>query len=87
MTEAVNPLEHSMRGALEPPPGVIPKLVLHDSRIGGVMEKVIICLLVTGALLLARLYAKLCLIKSHGWEDCRCFSRLIPLGLTDLPTH
>lgn len=60
-----------MEGAIEPPPGVTPNLIHPVSlRKYNVLGQTV-CLTISTLLVWMRMYSKLCLIKSVGWEDCK----------------
>lgn len=58
--------------ALPPPPGVIPDLA--NREVPNHFEWIITATLgltFTSILVLIRLYTKILIFKSHGWEDCK----------------
>lgn len=54
-----------------PPPGVTPNFINPYSQRNYSIITLIICLTVGTLLVWIRIYTKLCIIKSHGWEDCK----------------
>lgn len=64
-----NTSRYQILGALPPPPGVIPNF--SKSSLGYVVATVTVCLVVTTLVVWAPLYTVFCILKSHGWADCR----------------
>ena len=66
--------------AMKPPPGVTPNL--EDPPIHLLKERLLtmtMCLTFTVLFVMMRMYTKLFVIKSHGWEDCKYISCAIEL--------
>lgn len=57
--------------ALAPPPGVTPNFVNPYNQNKVTITLISVCLPATTLFLLIRMYSKVRLIKSHGWEDCK----------------
>lgn len=58
--------------AMRPPPGVTPNL--QDPTLHFAKERLltmVLCLTFTAFFVLTRIYTKVWVIKSHGWEDCK----------------
>ena len=55
---------------LKPPPGVIPNFVNPESLRTYWILMMCMCWTFTTLFVALRLYTKLVLTKSHGWEDC-----------------
>lgn len=58
-------------GGLAPPPGVTPNFVNPDSLHTEWVLTISICLVFPTIFIILRMYTKLILIKSLGWEDCK----------------
>lgn len=56
--------------AMTPPQGVTPNFIHPDGILPLVHFTVGMCLGVSSLLLILRLYTRLLIIGSHGWEDC-----------------
>lgn len=56
--------------ALQPPPGVTPHYVITGNPTHTTVVLVAVCVPITAGFVWARMYTKLRLMKSHGWEDC-----------------
>lgn len=66
----------SSEGAIEPPPGITPNFVDPTSMRKYDVFGQSVCLAVSTMLVWMRMYSKLRLIKSVGWEDCKSTARL-----------
>ena len=64
----------TMVGGLPPPPGVVPNFVDPYSLADPIRAVGIFCMVLTTLTTVIRLYTKFCIIKSHGWADCKCNS-------------
>lgn len=58
---------------LQPPPGVTPHLFVPGKSEKTIVVLVAVCVPIATAFVWARMYTRICLIKSHGWEDCESF--------------
>lgn len=66
--------------AMRPPPGVRPNL--KNPSIHFFEERLLtmtLCLTFTTLFVMMRMYTKLFVIKSHGWEDCKLIFYMIEL--------
>lgn len=61
----------SIIGGLPPPPGVTPNFVNPESLHSEWVLMMSMCLTFTTIFVFLRMYTKLVIIKSHGWEDCK----------------
>ena len=61
-------------GGLPPPPGVTPNFVNPESLHTEWVLMMSMCLTFTTIFICVRMYTKLVIIKSHGWEDCKLSS-------------
>lgn len=59
--------------ALLPPPGVTPNFVITGNPIETTVVLVAVFLPTATFFVWTRMYTKIRLIKSHGWEDCELF--------------
>lgn len=71
-------------GGLPPPPGVTPNFVNPESARGQAHVVFIMCLVFSTLFVSLRMYTRLILIKSHGWEDCEWLLRLSYLLQIDI---
>ncbi|KAL8741286.1 MAG: hypothetical protein Q9190_006097 [Brigantiaea leucoxantha] len=55
--------------ALAPPPGVIPNFIDPPNSDPKLIAVLLTCTILTTILVFVRLYTKICLLKSHGWDD------------------
>ena len=72
-------IARQLGGSIPPPPGVVPDFVhpvSHASRI--VIINIVFCVM-AGVMVLLRLYTRLCVTHSIGYDDCR-----FPTFLTSL---
>lgn len=60
---------------LPPPPGVTPNFVNPESVTGQAHVVFVMCLVFSTLFVFLRMYTKLILLKSHGWEDCESLPR------------
>ena len=66
-------MDPSNMPGLEPPPGVIPNLVNpKDELFTWWILMMCMCSISSTIFVFVRMYTKLALVKSHGWEDCEC---------------
>lgn len=65
----------SLQGAIVPPPGITPNFVDPVSMRKYDVFGQTVCLVVSTLLVWMRMYSKLRLIKSVGWEDCKCTAK------------
>ena len=71
--------------AAPPPPGVIPNLINPQNLSVASNATVITCLVATTIFVWLRVYTKLRIYKSHGYEDCKAKSLLFgPIHLADI---
>ena len=63
--------------AMKPPPGVTPNFVNPESLRTYWILMMCMCLTFSTMFVFMRMYTKLVLIKSHGWEDCELKTRCI----------
>ena len=56
---------------LQPPPGVTSNFVNPYNQSKYTVTMVATLLAVATAVVWIRMYTKICLIKSHGWDDCK----------------
>lgn len=61
---------------LPPPLGVTPNFVNPESVTGQAHVVFVMCLVFSTLFVFLRMYTKLILLKSHGWEDCESLPRL-----------
>jgi len=59
---------------LAPPPGVVPNFVNPYSLESIQIVSAVLCLALALLSTLLRMYTKLFIIKTHGWEDCKLLS-------------
>lgn len=67
-TSTIPPL--SLTPALKPPPGRIPNFDHPENFHASIIATTVVCLTLTTLLACARMYTKLVITKSHGWDDC-----------------
>lgn len=67
-------------GALPPPPGVTPNFIDPYSIGDGLKAAGILFVVLTTLSTALRLYTKLLIIKTHGWEDCK-FEHFTPVAV------
>lgn len=58
-------------GGLRPPPGVTPNFVNPESLRKEWILSLVTCFFLPTFFIFIRVYTKLIIIKSHGWEDCK----------------
>ena len=61
----------ALMGALPPPPGVKPNFVDPENFHPAMIATIVFCLALTTLLTVARVYTKLFISKTHGWDDCK----------------
>lgn len=64
--------EPKLEGGLPPPPGVTPNFTNPYSVQPTIIATLVICIVVPSIFVFLRVYTKLFLAKTHGWEDCKC---------------
>ncbi len=67
--------QHQVIGGLPPPPGVIPDF--NNPTLDYVIASVVVCLAITTLTVGIRMYTVFCIIKSHGWADCKPFTNTL----------
>lgn len=70
------------RGAIPPPPGVIPNFEHPVSRKKDVVISAIVCPIIAGLFFALRLYTRIHITRTLGWDDCKL--RWVALGLYSL---
>ena len=63
-------------GGLPPPPGVTPNFENPESVSGQAHLVFVMCLVFSTLFVMLRMFTRLILFKTHGWEDCEWLPRL-----------
>lgn len=63
-------LDLSKIPALTPPPGVTPNFENPENFFGTIIGTIVVCLTLTTFLAWTRIYTRLFITKSVGWDDC-----------------
>ena len=70
MGSLANSTHPQIIGGLPPPPGVVPNFIDPYSLRGIIIAITAVEMTVTTTVTALRMYTKLFILKSHGWEDC-----------------
>lgn len=56
--------------ALQPPEGVTPNFVNPENFHTAIIGTIVVCIALTTCLACTRMYTKLIITKTYGWDDC-----------------